>query len=174
NRAMYTTKALTPLTGYLRIGDETVEFAGPGAMGILDEGKGYFPYRQAIDSVIGFGQDAKGRRAGFSLADIPVRDPVRHNENCMWIGGRTFPLPPVKVTRPRGVYEEWVIQDTEGLVDLTFRPDTKFDVRLNMLAVRVDYSGPFGTFKGFIRSGDGERIDAACVYGMGAAKYLRA
>jgi hypothetical protein len=174
NRAMYSTKALCPMGGTLRIGGETADFSGTDSMGVLDDHKGYYPYRLRYDWVIGFGQDPKGRRVGFNLTDNPVKDPERNSENCMWVGGRTFPLPPVKVTRPRGVYEDWVIQDTEGRVDLTFHPETRFDIRLNLLAAKADYSGPFGSFKGFVRSGDGERIDASWVYGIGEKKYLRA
>lgn len=174
NRAMYSTKALMPMSGFLKIGDETVDFSGPDSMGVLDDHKGYYPYRLRYDWVIGFGLDAKGRRVGFNLTDNDVKEPERNNENCMWVGGRTFSLPPVRVTRPRGVYEPWVIQDTEGLVDLTFQPETKFDIRLNLLVLRTDYSGPFGSFKGFVRSGDGEKIEAATVYGIGERKYLRA
>jgi hypothetical protein len=174
NRAMYSTKALMPMNGYFKIGRETIDFSGSDAMGVLDDHKGYYPYRLRYDWVTGFGLDGKGGRMGFNLTDNQVKDPAKYNENCMWMGGRTFPLPPVKVTRPRGVYDEWIIQDTEGLVDLTFHPETKNDLRLNLLMARSDYSGPFGTFKGFVRNGDGERIDASQVYGMGEKKYLRA
>jgi len=174
NRAMYSTKALMPMNGFLKIGDETVEFSGPDAMGVLDDHKGYYPYRLRYDWVIGYGLDGKGRRVGFNITDNPVKDPERFNENCMWVGGRTFTLPPVRVTRPRGVYEEWIIQDTEGLVDLTFVPETKNDIKMNLLIARCDYSGPFGSFRGFVRNGDGEKIDASTVYGIGEKKYLRA
>jgi hypothetical protein len=174
NRAMYTTKALMPLNGRFRIDKETFDFSGSDAMGVLDDHKGYYPYRLRYDWVAGFGLDGKGRRVGFNLVDNQVRDPEKDNENCMWIGGRTFSLPPVRVTRPRGVYEEWIIQDTEGLVDLTFQPETRNDLRINLLFARSDYSGPFGTFKGFVRNGEGERIDASMVYGIGEKKYLRA
>ncbi|TFG84944.1 MAG: DUF2804 domain-containing protein [Spirochaetales bacterium] len=174
NRAMYSAKVLMPMEGWVLADDERYEMIGADAMGIMDDHKGFYPYRMHSDWVTGFGIDGKGRRVGFNLTDNQVRDQSVYNENILWINSRAFPLPPVKVTRPHGPAAEWHIQDTEGLVDLLFRPERKNDIKLNALVFAVNYHGPFGSFEGTLRSPDGsERIAVRSLYGMGEKKYLR-
>lgn len=174
-RTMYSTKALLPLEGTLELGDERFELKGPEAMGIVDDHKGYYPYRLRYDWVTGFGLDAKGRRIGFNLTDNQVRDQERYNENALWVNAKLYPLPPVKITRPYGYEGEWHIQDVEGLVDLIFKPERQNDLVVKALAIRSDYHGPYGRFEGALRSPEGnEKIDAKILYGMGEQKYLRA
>ncbi len=175
NRAMYSTKALMPLEGFIILDEERYELNGADAMGIMDDHKGYYPYRMRYDWVTGFGIDARGRRVGFNFTDNQVRDQGQFNENVLWINSRAFPLPPVKITRPNGPAGEWHIQDMEGLVDLLFKPERANDLVIKALVLQSDYHGPFGRFEGKLRSPDGaEKIDAKTLYGMGEQKYLRA
>ena len=174
NRAMYSTKILMPMEGEFSIGGESHRFEGRGPMGIIDDHKGYYPYRLSYDRASGFGVDAKGRRIGFNLTDNQVRDQTRYNENCLWINNKVWPLPPVKVTRPHGPAGEWIIQDTQGMVDLVFNPELANDLRFNVGIVESDYHGPLGSFRGFISNGEGEKIQAELLYGVGEKEYLRA
>lgn len=173
NRAMYSTKILMPMEGEFSIGGESHRFEGPSSMGIFDDHKGYYPYQMRYDWVTGFGADAKGRRVGFNLTDNQVRDQVRYNENCLWINNKVRPLPPVKVTRPQGPAGDWIIQDTEGMVDLVFHPELANDIRFRLGIIESDYNGPLGTFKGFVRNAEGDKIQAELLYGAGEKKYLR-
>ncbi len=175
NRAMYSTKALMPMQGWFEAGGERFEFNGPDAMGVFDDHKGYYPYNMRYDWVTGFGLDGKNRRVGFNLTDNQVRDQRAYNENVLWINSRLFPLPPIKVTRPTGPGGPWYIQDTEGLVDLCFKPERKNDHHVNLLFAASDYHGPFGSFEGVLRSPDGgEKVEAKDLFGMGEQKYLQA
>jgi hypothetical protein len=174
NRAMYSTKLLMPFEGEFTVGNEVFRFGAPGAMGIMDDHKGYYPYRLHYDWVTGFGLDQKGRRAGFNLTDNQVRDQAKYNENCLWVNNKIWPLPPVKVTRPQGIGGEWIIQDTEGLVDLVFVPEVPNDVRFNLGFIESDYHGPLGSFRGVVKNGEGEKVQAELLYGAGEQKYLRA
>jgi len=174
NRAMYSTKMLMPFEGEFTRGAEVFGFGGPAAMGIMDDHKGYYPYRLRYDWVTGFGLDRKNRRVGFNLTDNQVREQEKYNENCLWINNRVWPLPPIKVTRPRGPAGEWVIQDTEGLVDLVFVPEAQNDIRFNYGVIETDYHGPCGSFRGVIKNGDGDKVQAELLYGAGEQKYLRA
>jgi hypothetical protein len=174
NRAMYSTKVLMPMEGEFEAEGERFRLEGPSAMGVLDDHKGYYPWRMRYDWVSGFGLDAKGRRVGFNLTDNQVKDQERYNENCVWIGNKVWVLPPVRVTRATGPTGDWVIQDTEGLVDLVFSPEVPHDLRFRLGLVESDYHGPFGSFKGFIKNGEGEKIEAERLFGAGEQKYLRA
>ena len=173
NRALYSTKMLLPMEGEFSTGEVAASFDGNAAMGLFDDHKGYYPYRMRFDWVGGYGLDPKGRRVGFSLTDNQVRDQVRYNENCLWIGAKAWALPPVKVTRPQGHGNDWIIQDTEGMVDLTFTPETSNDIRFNLGLVECDYRGPLGVFKGFVKNGEGDKIQAELLRGVGERHYLR-
>jgi hypothetical protein len=174
NRAMYSTKILMPMEGEFSVGGESHRFEGPASMGIIDDHKGFYPYRMRYDWVSGFGTDAKGRRIAFNLTDNQVRDQARYNENCLWINNKAWALPPVKVTRPQGPSGEWIIQDTEGMVDLVFTPEVPNEVRFNIGILESDYYGPLGSFRGFVSNGEGEKIQAELLYGVGEKEYLRA
>jgi hypothetical protein len=172
---MYSTKVLMPMQGWFEADGERFEFKAPDAMGVMDDSKGFYPYRMRHDRVVGFGTDSKGRRVGFNLTDNQVRDQLIYNENVLWINSRVFPLPPIKVTTPNGPENAWHIQDTEGLVDLAFKPQRHNDTKLNLLVTSMDNHVPFGSFEGMLRSPDGgEKVDAKGLYGMGEQRYLRA
>ncbi|MCX7025220.1 MAG: DUF2804 family protein [Spirochaetes bacterium] len=173
NRAMYSTKILMPMSGELELADERIGFDSPDSMGIIDDHKGFYPYNMKCDWVTGFGLDGKDRRVGFNLTNNQVRDQDVYNENCVWINSRVFALPPVKVTRPQGASGVWHVQDTEGMVDLAFTPDLPHRIKADLGIAGCDYDGPFGSFKGFLKTPDGERIEVECLYGMGEKKLLR-
>ena len=173
NRAMYSTKILMPCSGRLAAGDAVHEFSPDSASGILDDHKGFYPWQMHYDWVTGFGIDRKGRRVGFNLTDNQVKDQERWNENRLWIDGTVHTLPPVKITRPYGRQEAWIIHDTEGMVDLTFIPESKQEIRVNLGLADIDYAGPFGHFEGSLRSSEGDAIDARKLFGMGEEKNLR-
>ena len=173
NRAMYSTKVLMPLEGDFKLGSQSFRLQGPDAMGVLDDHKAFYPFSMHYDWVSGFGTDEKGRRVGFNLTNNQVKDQVRYNENCLWVNNKIWSLPPVKVTRPEGVEGEWIIQDTEGMVDLVFIPECPNDVQFNLGLVACDYHGPFGKFRGVIKNGGGEKIDASLLFGAGERKRLR-
>ncbi len=175
NRALYSAKLVSRVSGTFVSEGDSYEFGGSGpAIGIFEDHKGYYPWRMRRDAVKGFGVDSVGRITGFTLGESQVRDRDRNNENCLWIDGVRWTLPSVRVTRPNGIGNEWIIQDTEGLVDLVFVPETPNALRVRFGFIETDFDAPAGTFKGEIRNGSGDRIDASSLYGMGAKLYLRA
>lgn len=178
NRGMYSTKALMPASGKLvaerhGAGSFSHRFEAAKATGVLDDHKGYYPYRLHYDWVTGFGFDKTGRRIGFNLTDNQVEDQVRYNENRLWLDGEVHPLAPVKITRPFGRESAWNIQDTEGMVDLVFHPEAPHQIKVRLGLAEIDYEGPFGRFEGELRAATGEMIDAAPLYGMGEEKHVR-
>lgn len=173
NRAMYSTKILMPCSGKIEVAGREYAFDPSRASGILDDHKGYYPYRLHYDWVTAFGVDDFGRRLGFNLTDNQVKDQIRYNENRLWIDKAIYPLPPVKITRPYGRESPWIIQDTEGMVDLIFHPEVSHDIQLKLGIAEIDYAGPFGRFEGRLLSPEGESIDVSRLYGMGEDKSVR-
>ncbi len=173
NRVMYSSKIFMPCEGRLTLDGEERRLDSARALGILDDHKGYYPYRLHYEWVTGFGMEPSGRRIGFNLTDNQVKDQVRYNENRLWIGSAIHPLPPIRITRPYGRGEPWIIQDTEGMVDLIFHPEVPHDIQIKLGLAEIDYAGPFGRFEGSLKSSSGERINASQLYGMGEDKNLR-
>lgn len=172
NRGMYSHKCLTPMQGVLVFGGRRIEFNRQASFAIIDDHKGYYPYILKYDWVTGAGYTARGL-TGFNLTDNQVMDKKRYNENCLWEGKQLHLLPPVTFSRPNGVHDEWYITDDYGMVDITFRPVFENPLKLNLLAIKTDYYGPFGSYTGSIRPGSGKRISVNGFFGMGEKKFFR-
>jgi len=173
NRAVYSHKCLMPMQGSLILGGEKNEFLREESFAIIDDHKGFYPYVLKYDWVTTAGHDGKGRLIGFNLTDNQTIDAERYNENCLWVDGRLQLLPPVKFDRPRGVAGEWIIRDSYGMVNLTFKPVSMGSINMNLLAMKVEYYGPFGSFSGTVRDSSGEILDFTNYFGMGEQKYIR-
>jgi len=171
---MYSTKALATMEGFFETVGGIHRFEAGTASALFDDHKGYYPFSLHYDWVGGFGFDAKGRRIGLSLAANPGKELPHFNENGLWIGNRLFPLPHVRISRAEGYRGDWVIQDTEGLIDLVFAPLAHNDLSFHVGVFESDWHGSFGSFKGSVKNGEGETIDASILNAMGEEKYIRA
>ena len=174
NRGMYSHKACLAPEGELRLGDETLRFSPADGYALMDDHKGYYPYVMRWDWVTGGGFDSQGRRIGFNLTRNDSIDPVRFNENCVWIDGRRHLLPPVRfVRRPELAPEVWEVRDDAGEVAVDFVIELDGHVRVNALAIESRYRGPFGRVRGHVRGPAGEPVELDGMFGMGEDFYLR-
>ena len=173
NRPLYSHKALMPAEGSLTIGDQTTEFTKNSSCMIIDDHKGYYPYVMKYDWVTALGYDDRGRLVGFNLTDNQVRNHEKYNENCLWLDGKMYTLPPIKITRPSGVEQIWEVRDDYGMVRLNFTPLEDMPVYLNLVLVETRYHGPTGSFEGYIVDPDGNQICFNGFSGMGEKKYIR-
>lgn len=169
---MYSHKGMFPASGQLAVGARG--YALDGALALLDDHKGYYPYVMRWDWVTA-ATVVDGRALGFNLTRNQCRDPERYNENCAWVGDRIGLLPPVTFTRERERQpgEQWTIRDREGKVDLRFEPTVPGDVRVNALIVESRYRGPFGRFEGHLAPDGVPPIDVDGWFGMGEDFHLR-
>ncbi|PRQ02696.1 DUF2804 domain-containing protein [Enhygromyxa salina] len=173
-RGMYSHKGCLALEGELRLGDEELRFGRDDSFLLMDDHKGYYPRVMRWDWVTGGGFDARGRRIGFNLTRNDSIDPARYNENCLWIDGRLHLLPPVTfVRRAEDSPEVWEIRDEAGDVEVDFVIELDGHVRVNAVVIESRYRGPFGRVRGFVRGGDGERVELDGLFGMGEDFYLR-
>lgn len=173
SRGMYSMKCLMSADGWLHVNEEYCELKPEETLAVFDDHKGFYPYQMRYNWVTGFGFDSKGRRIGINLTENQVIYQNIYNENILWINNKIIPLPPIKITKPDGVYKPWHIQDLEGFVDLMFIPERDNRLAVDALVAKLDYHGPFGTFSGTLKTHDGDKIDPAILYGMGEQKYLR-
>jgi len=173
-RVMYSHKCLMPMQGSLTIGDKHLRFEKENSQLIIDDHKGYYPYPTVYDWVTGMGYDKEHHSIGFNLTNNQVIEQENYNENCLWFDGELHPLPPIKVQRPGGVQETWLIKDEYDMVNLAFTPVIHTSVNINLLILRSLYEGPYGFFNGYLKKTRGDKVMIENIFGMGEDFYLRA
>ena len=172
-RSMYAFKALTPVRGDMVLRGRHIKLKHNSCSGIFSDYKGFFPYRMRTTICHATGFDAEGRRFGFHIAENQTRETNKNNENALWVDGRLTPLPPVRITMPNGLDSDWIIQDVEGMVDLTFTPKEQNQSGTNFILTNAELNAPLGYYNGMLVSASGEQIEVRGIFGMGEKLYLR-
>ena len=172
-RIMYACKALAPVRGDMVFDGKHISLNQETTSGFFCDYKGFFPYRMLTTICSASGFDAENRRFGFHIAENQTRETNKNNENALWAGGRLTPLPPVRITMPGGPDSSWIIQDVEGMVDLTFTPKEPIRCGMGLVVTYADYIAPLGFYNGMLVNADGERIQIRNLFGMGKKLYLR-
>lgn len=173
NRGMYSFKNLAPLKGRIVHGNSEICFDAESSFSIMDDHKGYYPYNMQYDWVTGANMH-NGELIGFNLTDNQSINPEKFNENVLWKGNKRFLLPAVKFMRPNGTENEWIIRDKYNMVELSFFPTVSNDLKFNLIAIKSDYSGPLGYFRGSIKYAPGKKISLDDYFGIGEKKFVRA
>jgi len=172
-RSMYAFKALVPVRGDIVFDGRHIRLKQNTCSGIFTDYKGFFPYRMRTTICSAMGFDPEGRRFGFHIAENQTRDNNRNNENALWVDGRLTPLPPVRITMSGGPDSGWIIQDVEGMVDLTFTPKEQNQSGIRLFLTSADLNAPLGYYEGMLVSAAGEQIQVRNTFGMGEILYLR-
>jgi hypothetical protein len=173
HRSMYAYKVLASVQGDLAAGGRHIVLNPEKTTGMFCDFKGFYPYRMHSQWCNAMGLDGNGRRIGFSIAENQARETFKNNENALWEDGRLTPLPPVRITMPKGNESDWVIQDMEGMVDLTFTPQESIRDAVNVIAARVEYDTPLGYYNGMLVNFQGEQIPVHNMWGLGEKLFLR-
>lgn len=173
NRPLYSHKALMPCEGKLTTNGTISEFGRKNACMIIDDHKGFYPYVMKYDWITGCGYDASSRLVGFNITFNQIQDHERYNENCLWLDGKMYPLPPVVISRPEGVEKTWIATDEYGVIKLRFTPLKDSPIIINAGIVATRYHGPIGRLSGTITAPTGEIINFEGFPGMGEQKYIR-
>jgi hypothetical protein len=172
-RIMYAFKALAPVRGDMVFGGKHIKLKQNTCSGIFCDYKGYFPYHMQTTICSAMGFDPEGQRFGFHIAENQTRENNKNNENALWTGGRLTPLPPVRITMPEGPDSYWIIQDVEGMVDLTFTPNVQNRSVIGLIFTSADFNAPLGYFNGMLVNSEGKQIEVRNLFGMGEKLYLR-
>lgn len=161
-----------PLQGWISIGNEDRPLSEESGIGFLDVRKAYFSLRTKTSSLVGFAR-IEEKLISFQLGNSVSGDDSRYNDNVLFYDGKTYPLPPVRITRPYGVSGNWVIQDTESMVDLVFTPLSVSTRNLSVFVVRTSYHTVYGTFDGTLLTGEGLPLILKGFPGIGKKILLR-
>ncbi|MDR0501956.1 MAG: DUF2804 domain-containing protein [Treponema sp.] len=172
-RNMYAYKALAPVSGDMVFSGRHIVLKQEDCSGFFVDGKGFFPYRMQTTICSASGFDDENRRIGFHIAENLTRETYKNNENALWVNGRMTPLPPVLITMQNATDSKWVIQDVEGMVDLTFTPKEQNHGAAELIFTNAAYDTPVGLYNGVLLTADGEQINIKNLFGMGEKLYLR-
>jgi len=172
-RIMYAFKALAPVRGDMVFDGKHINMKQDNCSGIFCDYKGFFPYRMHTIICTAAGFDEEKRRFGFHIAENQTKENNKNNENALWQNGKLTPLPPVLITMPNGPDASWIIQDVEGMVDLTFTLKEQSRSSKNIFITRADFNIALGYYNGMLVNSDGEQIQIKNLPGMGEKLYLR-
>ena len=100
-------------------------------------------------------------------------EPEKYNDNLLFSAKEITPLPPVLITHSYGKDKNWIIQDTEGMVDLVFTPKSIQSHNINAIIVKSKYDAIYGTFEGTILDKDGNKYPIKDFPGVARYQDLR-
>lgn len=143
-------------------------------LGFLSMRRSYYNLRTVSYSLVlqGYINEKKIQLSLYTSTQDPV-DSDLFNENVLFVDNKATPLPPVRMTHPKGIKNTWVIQDTESMVDLSFTPNSS-TARVNSLFVlRTEYTFLLGKCDGTITDKNGELYAIKGVSAVAKKIYLR-
>lgn len=140
----------------------------------LDINRTYMKFRSSGEFVTGFGI-VDGKQIAFRIKstsqDAVLTD--TYNANVLFYDGKVTPLPPVVITHSYGIMNQWIIQDTENMVDLTFTPVSENLNKISIFVLRTEYHTIYGNFDGELRTADGEKISIKGIAGISEKYSIR-
>jgi hypothetical protein len=134
----------------------------------------YFKLRSHTKMLYSLGK-VKGKDVFFTMqySNLDAANADLYNNNVLIVDGKPTALPSVIMTHPFGIDKNWIIQDTESMVDLTFVPSSVTQRTLNIIAMRTSYSTIYGTFEGTLLTSEGEKITLRSLPGILYTAQLR-
>jgi hypothetical protein len=158
-RFQYTSKhQARPARGRLRVGDEDRPFEG--AWGVLDVGRGRWPYRTRWNWGGGAGLTGPGRTIGLQLGG-KWTDGTGFTENGVIVDGRLTKLGEDLAWDYDwdAPLEPWRVRGPASGLDLTLTPRFDRHTAVNALVLRTEVHQVFGHWAGTVTTDDGERHD---------------
>ena len=136
------------------------------ALCLLISVRAYFKFRNVASFSAGLGNanfTESGKKCDIvfrftNISNLPENSD-EYNENVLFCNNKITPLPSVRITHEMGFSKKWVIQDTEGMVDLVFTPLSTRQKFISSIIFAAQYNFVFGTYEGTIFTKDGNAIN---------------
>ncbi len=134
-----------------------------------------FERKQELATASGILEGDEKKRLSFTLTALPAGqvDANSLNPNFLFIDGKCTPLPPVVITHTKGLAKQWIIQDYENMVDLTFTPKGHHFRDISFVIMHSRTNTLYGTFEGVLKTKDGETIALHDFLGIVRSQSLR-
>lgn len=163
----YTSKhQARPVTGTMKVGDTSWTFADE-AWGILDIGRGRWPFATTWNWGGGSGLSRAGSRIGIQIGG-KWTEGTGFTENGVFVDGTLS-----KIGRElTWTYEwdepmkPWRVVDPGGQIDIVMTPTFDKHTKLNLVVLKRETHQVFGTWTGFVVDDDGRRHDIEAIQGF--------
>ena len=163
----YTSKhQARPVTGSMRVGDRTWTFADE-AWGILDIGRGRWPFSTRWNWGGGSGYSREGARIGIQIGG-KWTDGTGFTENGVFVDGRLS-----KIGRElnwtydwEDTMKPWRVVDPDGQIDITMIPKYDKHTKLDLKILMRETHQVFGTWTGSVIDDAGCRHDVDGIQGF--------
>ncbi len=176
---LYSEKDFFKASGVITVNDKVYN-TNERSVGIIDDHKGYYPYRAHYDWLTTMGtleDEGEKKYFGFNLTRNQSVNQPDYNENFIWCDGELYPLPPVVFEHKDGKKkaDEWHVTDEAGLgiVDITFKISKVFYMPIHLLVVDCYYALPFGRISGYVTDTNGKKYNVDGMIGIGEDKTTR-
>lgn len=161
----YTSKhQARPARGHLRVGDHTYVIGGDraddsDAWGVLDVGRGRWPYSTRWNWAGGAGRAADGHAVVGVQMGAKWTEGTGYTENGVIVDGRLNKIG--EELRWDYSWDEpmrpWHVTDSRGELDLVLTPRYDKHSRVNALVLATEVHQVFGTWSGHVTADDGTR-----------------
>ena len=163
----YTSKhQARPVTGALRVGDSSWTF-GDESWGVLDIGRGRWPFSTRWNWGGGFGYSVSGSRIGIQIGG-KWTEGTGFTENGVFVDGRLS-----KIGRELewtydwdDTMKPWRVVDPDGQIDIVMTPRFDKHTKLDLKVMMRETHQVFGTWTGHVVDDDGCRHDVNSVQGF--------
>ncbi len=143
--------------GTVRSGERTWTFDAADSFGILDWGRGVWPFHNEWYWSNGAGY-LDGELFGFNLG-CGFGNTDTASENMLFYKGRSHKLGKVDFTLGREYMDPWRLTDREGRLDLKLTPTYDRTTKIKLLWVDNCTHQMFGAFEGHAVLDDGTRLE---------------
>lgn len=143
--------------GYVRDGGREWRFERESSFGLLDWGRGVWPFHNEWYWSNGSGY-LDGQMFGFNLG-CGFGNTDTASENMLFYGGKSHKLGKVDFVLGKEYLDPWHLKDREGRLDLTLKPVYDRTTAIKLLWVNNCCHQMFGTFCGKAVLDDGTVLD---------------
>ncbi|MHA1731803.1 MAG: DUF2804 domain-containing protein [Promethearchaeota archaeon] len=162
-----------PATGTVTLGGVTHEFTPGSSWGVLDWGRGVWPYRNRWYWGSFSGKDAAGSPIGWNIG-YGFGDLSTHTENAVFRDGRIHKLDEVTFHfDPDDYYAPWEFTSNDGRFEMSFEPLLDRNSTVNLLVFKSVQHQVFGLYTGDAVLDDGTKVHVDRGLGFAEDVYNR-
>lgn len=157
---MYSSKMYSQVKGDFVFNGRHITMQPQESGGIFCDYKAFLPYISSLIWARCHGRTQEGLPWAFSISESPSHADCVHGDQVLWFDKQAYALPAIRITRAgEDENADWVIQDTEGMVDLTFSPRLMENFQIRRPAIRTNYSSPRGVYNGTLVAPTGDKVN---------------
>ena len=154
-----------PASGEVKIGNDSYEFNNKTSFGVLDWGRGVWPYSDTWywGSASGIVNGSSfGFNIGHGFGDLSMA-----TENMVFVNGKGHKLNEVKFNIDSKDYlKPWTFTSDDGRFEMSMKPILDRNATVNLLIFKSSQHQIFGRFSGFVLLDDGSKFEVNDLLGF--------